>query len=616
MNNAKNIISQGEYLIQKYIKDINNNANNILEISFIESKFISQIYPIIFLANVHPDKDIRDASENVIAKFNNIQLTNFSDEIINKMKEALTNAPLPLQRHYKCELIFAGAFIKSRNELKKIQNSKNNLTSAFFHNLNGTTIKFFADKHDLKGVPIWFYKNREKQIKNNLIKYKISPNWIDHNIIMKYCHDSKIRKKMIIMFRNKANIANEEILLRLIKLRQKEAEILGYKSHAHLILSNLLIETPEKALEFLEKLYEKINFRYKEFLRLLTALKGSQLYDFDIIYYGNKFINQMYSKITEIEFPILKTIDNIFQIYQSLFGLRFEEVVVKSDEYWTSDLIIYNVYDSSNDSYMGKFILDLYIRENKFGHYAQFEYKKYYKDEDGNIHHPVTVMVANFNKQHPYFNFTELITFFHEFGHIMHEICTKCPYGVLSGTKCEDDFAEAPSQMLEYWCLDTRMLNIITGITISNAEKIIRGYKIRNICEIINQIALSIFDLKIHMLDTKKLTKQKMRNLYSEIMTKYLSSDGLLQLTSDVYFPPSWTHIGGGYSSRYYGYLYSRMYAINMLEKFTSLSDRSIGCKYRKMILEKGACKSTKDQFKDFTNQDEPNIDLLVKHII
>ena len=199
-------------------------------------------------------------------------------------------------------------------------------------------------------------------------------------------------------------------------------------------------------------------------------------------------------------------------------------------------------------------------------------------------------MACNFPKNDS-LEFSDVVTFFHEFGHVMHEICSKTQLSDFSGFNVEHDFVEAPSQMLEYWCYENKPLKMMSSHMESKKKipkKIID--KLKNTKNIFNahhnkrQILFGLFDLKIHM-----NSKDDPIQLWDKLEKKILKYDN----NNNTSFISSFGHLMGGYDAGYYGYLRSESYASNMFNKIFKNNELSKekGLLYRKYILEPGATK-------------------------
>lgn len=187
----------------------------------------------------------------------------------------------------------------------------------------------------------------------------------------------------------------------------------------------------------------------------------------DFSYYCNMVKEKNYAVDQEEYrpyFPLPTVTKGLLEIYQQLLGLKFSEV--KDAEAWNADVQLFDVCDVSTGRYLGQFYLDLYPRDGKYGHAACFGLQPGCC-LDGTRQPAIAAMVANFTKpttdKPSLLNHQEVETYFHEFGHVMHQICSNAKISRFSGTHVERDFVEAPSQMLENWCWETEPLKKMSG---------------------------------------------------------------------------------------------------------------------------------------------------------
>lgn len=142
-------------------------------------------------------------------------------------------------------------------------------------------------------------------------------------------------------------------------------------------------------------------------------------------------------------------------VYQHVLNLRFVEA--QMPPVWHPDVRMFEVRDRTSNDMVGYFYLDLYPREGKYTHAACFGLQPGFENENGTRQFPIAAMVANFSKPNPTTNtpsllrHSEVVTYFHELGHVMHQLCSRTSFSRFHGTKVERDFVEAPSQMLENW---------------------------------------------------------------------------------------------------------------------------------------------------------------------
>src|SRR5271170_2123057 len=151
----------------------------------------------------------------------------------------------------------------------------------------------------------------------------------------------------------------------------------------------------------------------------------------------------------------------MFAIYQRIFGLKFHRITPPYK--WVDDLQLYAVTDSATGEPMGLFYLDMFPREGKYNHFAEFGLIDGKLRDDGQCQRPTVALVCNFPSPQAdrpsLLAHEDVVTLFHEFGHAMHSILTRAHYARFSGTSVPGDFVEAPSQMLENWAWDDKVLD-------------------------------------------------------------------------------------------------------------------------------------------------------------
>lgn len=234
-------------------------------------------------------------------------------------------------------------------------------------------------------------------------------------------------------------------------------------------------------------------------------------------------------------------------IYQELLGLKF--VPLPNAQVWHEEASCFQVHDSKSDEILGQFYLDLYPRENKYGHAAVFPLLKRAKI-DGKVIPAAAGMLCNFDKpsdERPsLLPHDDVETFFHEFGHVMHEMCSYANYARFSGTDVETDFVELPSQMLENWVWDKNILKRLskhykTGEPLPD-DTIEKKIVIKNLLGAtftLRQLFYGSFDFLLHSASDKTLLNQDVSNddypFKIGAYRKELKKDGLKVVTIDLW---------------------------------------------------------------------------------
>jgi thimet oligopeptidase len=307
-------------------------------------------------------------------------------------------------------------------------------------------------------------------------------------------------------------------------------------------------------------------------------------------------------------FPLEVVTKGLFEIYQTLLGLVFTEVETQNK--WHEEVTLHRVSDKESGELLGYFYLDLHPRDGKYGHAAAFDFRTGCQLPNKERLHHIMAVACNFPKD-GCIEFEDVETFFHEFGHVMHQICSKPELSEFAGFGVEWDFIEAPSQLLEYFVYTKEGLALMskhceTGETVpqelidklNKKKNFMGGYFYKR------QLLFGIVDLKYHML-TDFSKPVDMQALWYATEKEVYGVDNEPRL-----FPfASFGHLMGGYDAGYYGYLLAETYAANMfykMFKYGSVLDQTAGMRYRKKLLEPGATKEALQLLEDFLGE-KPN---------
>jgi len=310
-------------------------------------------------------------------------------------------------------------------------------------------------------------------------------------------------------------------------------------------------------------------------------------------------------------FPLDHVTKELLAIYQELLGLRFSEVA--DAKAWHPEVRLFEVYnqkvEGKEDPLIGMFYLDMHPRTGKYGHAAVFGLQPGCVVQ-GVRQVPVCAGMMNFSKATPskpsLLAHDEVVTFFHEFGHAMHQMCALAKHSMFSGTAVERDFVEAPSQMLENWCwceegLARLSCHFETGAKLpSDLIKLLvvsktagAGYSNKR------QLVYGLFDQTIHSTgkaDTADVFRQVQNQVFPE-----------LPLTSGTNKAGSFGHLAGGYHAQYYGYMWSDVFSADMFESVfqkEGIFNPEVGAKYRRCILQPGGSRDAADMLRDFLGRD------------
>jgi len=491
-----------------------------------------------------------------------------------------------------------------RDEVEQLRKQLSALETDFENNVTKAEQALKFTKAELEGVPQDFLS--QKGIQTGPDEYTLQANITFHYIMVEdNAKREATRQRMITAQYNLARAANLPLLQKILVLRDDIAHRLGYASYADYATETRMVKNSATALKFLEDLktglQPKFDTELEEFRQLKIKETGdanAKINIWDWRYFANELRKTKYNVDAEqlrVYFPYQRVLDGMFAIYQRIFGLKFEQI--QPPYQWIGDLQMYSVADAKTGEPLGLFYLDMYPREGKYNHFAQFGIIEGKRLPDGRYQRPVCALICNFPPPQPdkpsLLSHDEVVTIFHEFGHAMHTILTRAQYSRFSGTSVPRDFVEAPSQMLENWPWDKRVLDSFAADYRDPSKKIppeildqlktarfaTEGTFYRR------QLSFAIMDLALHT-QIHATNADQMLPLSNEIL-----SDVSLPVPPDTAFVAYFGHIIG-YGAGYYGYAWADAIAADMATVFENAPDgffdRTAGMRMRREIYEVG----------------------------
>jgi Zn-dependent oligopeptidase len=541
-------------------------------------------------------------------------------------KDSLTAEECRYYEHSMRDFRRSGLHLEGKDSEEYIAMKKQHTEykSKYSQNLNEENTSFGFTRLELNGMPpSWFNEERlvTKSDDENNDVFKVTLKYPDFIPAMKYAKNRDVRKKIALAYYNRCSEENGEIFKQTIKLRYDMAQKLGYATHADYSTEVKITKTGKNAVDFIENLnslftdlYKKDNHDVLEFAQNYKddPFTEDTLRDWDRMYYNRLFTESQCSLDMESikkYFPLDVVRNGIFKIYQQILGLKFQEI--ETDNKWHESVTLFSVNDDETDELLGYFYLDMFPREGKYAHAAAFYFINpcdLTKITGENKRQPsIITMACNF-PQGECISFNDVVTFFHEFGHVMHQICSKPQLEEYCGFGVEWDFVEAPSQMLENWCYCEQPLKLMskceeTGESLPSdvieklkkMKRVLSGYSNKR------QFMFGIFDLRAHSLTFENGEDFDPKKLWYETAMDVLDYD-LNSQDGDVAPYASFGHLMGGYDAGYYGYMRAQTYSANMFHAVFEKDplSRELGMRYRKKLLEPGSTKDGLELLKDF----------------
>ncbi len=602
--------------------------NTLLKIDDLEATLMRPANPLYLMGSVHPDQDIRrvaDSAVIMLQQYNNnlkmnagiykaLKIFSASSEAksLTGWQKKFLDDQLRLYKRNGLDLPKS-----KRAQIKSLRNLLDQRMMQFYNNISSYSDTLFVTEDEIIGLPD-NYKNERKTADG---RYAIDLSYPSYLPFMKLSESSNSRRRLLEKYLNRSKKENLPLLRVILRERKKLANLLGYHSYAAFSFEENMVKTTEVVYEFENDLLAAIQTKIEKEMDLLLELKtrktrrpAKQIFQWEKYYYMDQLAKTRYKLDAEEVreyFEVGNVIDGLLTSMQDLFELRF--VQVEDARVWHKDVLLYQAYDNETNDWIGSFYLDLFPRANKFSHAACFdvvEGKAYPTD----YQKPVFALVCNFPKSSPeipsLLTHDQVLTFFHEFGHGLHNLLTKSPIILYSGTRVEQDFVETPSQVYEEWVWDKAVLNKFalhykTGEPIPDnlLKKMLAAKNMLSGINTAQQIYYGLLALTLHdnynPFGLEKTT---------EIVAKLQNELTPFPYMPDTYFEASFGYLMG-YGAGYYGYLWSKVYAQDILSIFkqNGIMDRETTRKYRTAILEKGGTANAAELLFDFLGREPDN---------
>ena len=407
------------------------------------------------------------------------------------------------------------------------------------------------------------------------------------------------RKRYAASYGQRGGLANVRRLAEAVTMRQQLAPLLGFPSWAAYQLNIKMAKTPARATALVEQVGHSLLPKARAEIKVLADLKRasgdhSRFGKWDYAYYERLLEKTRYAVDGERVrqyFPVDKVLPAVLGIYSQLLGVRFE--TLSPAQVWAPEVREFAIYDAASGEAIGWFFLDLYPREGKYGHFAAFPLRFGRLLPDGSYQTPVSAIIGNWPLPEAgkptLLSHDEVVIFFHEFGHVMHETLSHTRYASLFGIAVRGDFGEAPSQMLENWMWQPSVLKKVSSRVGSGEplpdDLIAKMLASRHVADGVywgRQAFLADYDLQLH----SRPGKPDPTGLWFALMPRVTP----FQELPGTYPEAGFGHLMGGYDAGYYGYLWSKVYAQDMFSEFqkAGLDSPAVGMRYRQQILVPG----------------------------
>ena len=535
-----------------------------------------------------------------------------------------------LEKTYK-GFIRSGANLSTDKQarLRDINKELSTLGITFSNNIlnENNAFQLFVDKEeDLAGLPDWLRQSAAEEAKaaGQANKWLFTLHNASRLPFLQYSENRPLREKIYKAYINRGNnndsYDNKEIIRKIVSLRLEKANLLGFDCYANFVLDETMAKNADNVMNLLNNLWSYALPKAKaEAIDLQKIMdkegKGEKLEAWDWWYYTEKLRKEKYDLSEEETKPYFR-LENVregaFTVANKLYGITLNKL--EGIPTYHSDVEVFEVKDTDG-SQLGIFYVDYFPRPGKSGG----AWMSNYREQQGSTR-PLVCNVASFTK--PIGNTPSLLTMdevetlFHEFGHGLHGLLTKCEYKGTSGTNVVRDFVELPSQINEHWATEPEVLKMYakhyqTGKIIPDEiiEKIQKQKTFNQGFMTTELLAAAILDMNLHTLTD--VNNMDILSYEKEAMDKL----GLIPEIAPRYRTTYFNHIIGGYAAGYYSYLWANVLDNDAFEAFKEhgIFDKSTANLFRYNVLEKGDSEDPMVLYKSFRGT-EPSLEPLLKN--
>jgi len=592
------VLDEAEHLIGKEMS-VNSHLNSVMFTDEFNKQY-EKTLPLIsnFYSDLGANKDLYKAFKRVNETTLNLQ----QKHIVNDSLRSFELSGVALD----------GA---KSEQFKEIQEQLSVLSNQFSKNVLQSTNswKKTVSAEELKGYGADEF-SKVKKGDHYEINLQV-PVYID---LMTYADSSDLREEVYKAYISRASdigitskeFDNRPIMDEILKLRLEMSELVGFSNYADYSTQSKMVDSPDAVVDFLSTLIELSTPQAKAELSDLERFAGHALMPWDLMYYSEKLKQKTFSfKRSDLKpyFPESSVFNGLFETIQNLYDIKLTEIHEKT---YHQDVRVIKLEDKNG--VIGRIYLDVYARENKRGGAWMSDYQGLYKDSL-----PVAFVVCNLNSpsdgKPALFDFDEIVTIFHEFGHALHHLLTKVPFPCAAGISGVPwDGVELPSQYMENFCYEKEVVELISGHWETGNKlpevlfkKVIESKNFQSGLQMLRQCEFALWDMSTHISGTDTY----------EVLSKVREKTSLVPIVDENRFLNSFSHIfSGGYAAGYFSYKWAEVLAADAYEFVQE--NGGIGSKssndFRKCILEVGGSLDFMGQYIKFRGS-KPKMDGLLK---
>jgi thimet oligopeptidase len=561
---------------------------------------------------VHPDAKLREAAEKatqqVSAFYTELSLNRGVYDALSALDASQADAETRyyVQRELR-DFRLAGVDKDdaTRKRIKELRDELVLIGQEFDRNIRGDVRTVSVNSAaELEGLPADYVANHKADASG---KITLTTDYPDSLPIFSYAKNEDLRKRMYIAYNNRAYPKNLAVLDRMIGRRYELAKLLGFTNWADYITANKMVGSGKNAADFIDRVVDASGAKAAREYQVLLKRKqqdapgATAVSAWESTYYSELVRRSDYnfdSQTVRPYFPFDRVKQGLLDVTSKLFGVTYRPV--KDAPVWDPSVECYEMLE--NGKLVGRFYLDMHPRENKFKHAAQFNIRT----GIGGKQIPEAALICNLPGGEPgdpgLMTHDDVVTFFHEFGHLVHALLAGRHQWIgVSGNNTEQDFVEAPSQMLEEWTWDPATLATFARHYKTNepipadlVKQMRRANEFGKALQVRRQMVYAKLSLSIYDRDPKQVNTDDM---IKELTAKYQP----FPFVEGTHFQTAFGHLDG-YSAVYYTYMWSLVIAKDLFSRFdkSNLLGSATAKRYRDSVLAAGASKPAARMVEDF----------------
>ena len=560
--------------------------------------------PISLLNSVHPDKEVRDACDVALVQESSFVTSVFQNEpfyrrVLNVAPKS--TAERELRKHLLEAFEDSGVSlpVEKRERFKEISERLTELGQEFAKNIreNETRLRFTPE--ECRGLPQSWLDRVPRDEEGNIV---VGFDYPDYVPFLMNAQDDEARRRYWTANTLRGTERNLDVLDEIVALRKEIADLYGVPSYAHYVTKRRMVESPETVTSFLDDVRKVVTEAEVRDLGKLAELKAeltgvpveqARVNRWDVSFYRERLRERRYAIDQEQlrrYFPTPSTIEWMLEVSERLYGVRFERATVPV---WHEDVIYVDVLDAGTGDFVGGIYLDLYPRDGKYKHAAAWPVRGVSKRSGRK---PISVLVTNFNREG--LTHDELETLMHEFGHVLHGVLSHTHYAAHAGTSVERDFVEAPSQMYEEWASRMESLSLLRGhctncpeIDQSLVDRLRAAKRFGAGIDYGRQLLYASFDMALSSEEPGKALD----------VWKAMEGATPMGYVDGTQFPGTFEHIASGYAAGYYGYMWAKVIALDLVTAFgADIMSSETGRRFRDLILSRGSEEPAREMVERF----------------